>query len=80
MSNPYQPPTAQTEKRSARPWMILSALLFVALLLMGLAQLRTYRMAETARAQAQKARAQAQQSLQKANDALKEAEAASPND
>ncbi|MCP4785856.1 MAG: hypothetical protein GY878_20120 [Fuerstiella sp.] len=63
MSNPYQPPTAQTEKRSARPWMILSALLFVALVLMGMVLLRSYRMTEMAREQEQLTRARAQQSL-----------------
>ena len=80
MSNPHQPPTEETRGRSARPWMILSGILFVALIFMCIAFVRSYRMAEMARVQAQKARSQAVMSQKMANDALMEGEAASVNE
>jgi hypothetical protein len=73
MSNPYQPPSEETQLRSARPWMILSGFLLVALIFMCILFVRSHRMAEMARAQALMSREQAQQ----ANDALMKAEAES---
>jgi type VI protein secretion system component VasK len=59
MSNPYQPPTVQTHKHSARTWIILSVLLFVALAVMSVILLRAARMAEISRAQTEAARRKA---------------------
>jgi hypothetical protein len=80
MSNPYQTPTEETRERSARPWMILSGFLLVALIFMCIAFVTSYRRAEMARAQAQKARSQAVMSQQQAMEARKAAEAASANE
>jgi hypothetical protein len=59
MSNPYKPPTDETRERSARPWMILSAILFIGVILLGVIVLRSARQAEEAKVQAQLARERA---------------------
>ena len=68
MSNPYQPPTEETRGGSARPWMILSGFLLVALIFMCILFVRSYRMME-------EAKVRALMSQEKAIDALKEADA-----
>ena len=83
MSNPYQPPTEESHGRSARPWMILSAVLFVAVIFMGVVLLRSVRQAESARARAQAAMRNALINDLKAQGELlhqKEVKAASDNE
>ena len=85
MSNPYQPPTEQPENRSARPWMILSAVLLSAVLFLTVAILgvilwRSMPLRRIAMEKEQQAKAQAVMARQKANDALQKAEAASANE
>ena len=80
MSNPYQPPTEETHGRSARPWMILSAVLFATVIVLGVGLWPSMPLRQLAIEKERLARQKAVMSQQKANDALKEAEAARERD
>ena len=80
MSNPYQPPTEETRERSARPWMILSAVLFAGVILLGFSLWQSMLLRQFAQEREQLARQKAVVLQQTASEALKEAEAVRERD
>jgi hypothetical protein len=72
-TNPYETPKAQPKKQRPFPWMIVSAFLFVVVILMGMILWRSRTLRQVAieremvaRQQAEIARQQAVQAMQKA--------------
>lgn len=77
MSNPYDPPERQTENRSAKPWIILSCVLFAVVIFLGVALYRVRMARQMAMEEAMRHRAFAEEALRQSEAARNEAESVS---